>query len=283
MDFKDWQGKAVVDRNGNKVGSIGQLYVDDRNDSPAWATVKTGMFGTKENFFPVSMAHVHGEEIVIDMPADEVKNAPKVDADEHLSYDEEQELYQYYRQKWSDNNQDDSTTADNASASDSTDDRTDRTDQAATDSTMNSDDTTGSVANRGDAGTKADNAMTRSEERLNVSKERQEVGKVRLKKYIVHDHVQTTVPVEREEVTLEREPITDENRDAAMSGPRLNPSEHEVTLHAEKPVVEKETVPMERVRLNKQTVQDEENVERSVKKEQIGLQGDDDKKPNNLE
>lgn len=278
MEFKDWQGKAVVDRNGNKVGSIGQLYVDDRNESPAWATVKTGMFGSKENFFPVSMAHVHGEEIVIDIPADEVKNAPKVDADEHLSYDEEQELYQYYQQKWSDDNNatDDSTTADNqqdtTANADSDMQNSDYAEAGIADDTASND----------TADNATDNAMTRSEERLNVSKERQEVGKVRLKKYIVHDHVQTTVPVEREEIRLEREPITDENRDAAMNGPRLNPSEHEVTLHAEKPVVEKETVPVERVRLNKETIQDEEKVERSVKKEQIGLQGDDDKKPKNL-
>jgi len=81
--------------------------------------------------------------------------------------------------------------------------------------------------------------------------------------------VTTTVPVQREEVRLQREPITDENLDAATSGPQLSEAEHEVVLHEEAPVVEKRTVPKERVRLETDTVTDEREVAEEVRKEQI--------------
>jgi uncharacterized protein (TIGR02271 family) len=111
--------------------------------------------------------------------------------------------------------------------------------------------------------------MTRSEERLRVGTEKQETGRARLRKYVTTENVTQTVPVEREEVRLEREPITDVNRAQAMSGPDLSEDEHEVTLHEERPVVEKETVPVERVRLEKDTVTDDVTVEEEVRKENI--------------
>jgi uncharacterized protein (TIGR02271 family) len=82
------------------------------------------------------------------------------------------------------------------------------------------------------------------------------------------------VPVKREEVRVEREPITDANVDEATSGPELSEDEHEVTLHAEEPVVEKRTVPKERVRLERDTVADEETVSEDVRKERIEGEGD---------
>jgi len=77
------------------------------------------------------------------------------------------------------------------------------------------------------------------------------------------------VPVSREEVTLEREPITDANVGNALDGPDISEEEHEVTLHAERPVVETEAVPVERVRLGKETVTGQETVSGEVRKEQI--------------
>jgi uncharacterized protein (TIGR02271 family) len=108
-----------------------------------------------------------------------------------------------------------------------------------------------------------DEAMTRSEERLRAGTEKVETGRARLRKYV------TTVPVQREEVRMEREPITDANREAATAGPEITESEHEVTLQAERPVVGKETVPQERVRLGKETVTEEQTVGGEVRKEHI--------------
>jgi uncharacterized protein (TIGR02271 family) len=87
--------------------------------------------------------------------------------------------------------------------------------------------------------------------------------------------VQQTVPVQRERVRVEREPITDANVDAATSGPELSEDEHEVVLLEEEPVVERRVVPKERVRLDKDTVTGEEQVAEEIRKEQIEVQDED--------
>ncbi|HEY6745266.1 MAG TPA: YsnF/AvaK domain-containing protein, partial [Mycobacteriales bacterium] len=106
-------------------------------------------------------------------------------------------------------------------------------------------------------------------ERLVAGTQQTEVGKARLRKYVVTDTETVQVPVSREEVRLEREPITDANRDAAYSGGDITEEEHEITLRAEKPVVGTETEAVERVRLGKETVTDTETVSGEVRKEQI--------------
>jgi uncharacterized protein (TIGR02271 family) len=116
--------------------------------------------------------------------------------------------------------------------------------------------------------------MTRSEERLNVGTQREQTGKARLRKHVVTEQQSVTVPVEREEVRLEREPITDANVDAARGGPAISEEEHELTLHAERPVVDTEAVPVERVRLGKETRTGQETVAGEVRKEQVELDGD---------
>jgi uncharacterized protein (TIGR02271 family) len=116
--------------------------------------------------------------------------------------------------------------------------------------------------------------MTRSEEELRVGKTQTETGRARLKKFIVTEQVQTTVPVQREEVRIEREPITDGNVGNAMDGPALSEEEHEVTLHAEQAVVDKTVVPKERVRLDKETIVENQEVSEEVRKERIEAEGD---------
>ncbi|WP_406723593.1 DUF2382 domain-containing protein [Streptomyces sp. GD-15H] len=88
--------------------------------------------------------------------------------------------------------------------------------------------------------------------------------------------MQQTVPVHREEVRVEREPITDETRDAALSGPDISEAEHELSLHEERPVTKTETVPAGRVRLSTEEHTDEETVRGQVRKEQIDTEGVDD-------
>jgi uncharacterized protein (TIGR02271 family) len=111
--------------------------------------------------------------------------------------------------------------------------------------------------------------MTRSEERLRVSTREEEAGRARLRKHVVTENVAQTVPVSREEVRVEREPITDQNVGAARSGPDLSEEEHEVVLHEERPVVQKETVPVERVRLGTETVTEQATVSDEVRKERV--------------
>ena len=107
---------------------------------------------------------------------------------------------------------------------------------------------------RDTSGPTTDDAMTRSEERLDVGTQSRETGKARLRKYIVTETVTTEVPVSHEEIRIETEPITDANADSAMAGRDLSEEEHEVTLHADEPVISKKTVPVERVRMDTETV-----------------------------
>ena len=123
--------------------------------------------------------------------------------------------------------------------------------------------------------TPTDDAMTRSEEQLRVGTQTRETGRARLRKHVVTEYQQVTVPVSHEEVTLTREPITDANRGNAYDGPAISEEEHEVTLHAERPVVDTETVAVERVRLGKQTVTEQETVSGEIRKEQIELDDSD--------
>lgn len=125
-----------------------------------------------------------------------------------------------------------------------------------------------------DAGPKTDSAMTRSEEDLVVGTKEREVGRARLRKHVVADEVQQTVPVRREEVRVEREPVSRANIGEAVEGPAIHAEEHEMTLHAEEPVLEKRVVPKERVGLSKDTHVDEQTVSGEVRQERIEVDGD---------
>ena len=123
------------------------------------------------------------------------------------------------------------------------------------------------------SGPTTDAAMTRSEEELRVGTTERESGRVRLQKYVVEEEVTTTVPVRREEVRIEREPITDANRGDAADGPAISDEEHEVVLHAEEAVVDKQTVAKERIRLDKDVTTEEKTVSDTVRKEQVDVDG----------
>jgi uncharacterized protein (TIGR02271 family) len=123
-------------------------------------------------------------------------------------------------------------------------------------------------------GPSTDEAMTRSEEELRVGRRKAERGRARLRKTVETDRATATVPVERDELRVEREPITDANRDQAMQGPALSEAEHEVVLHEQRPVAHKEVVPKERVRLGTEKVKDQREVGRKLRKERIELEED---------
>jgi len=254
------KGGNVVGSDGSKIGSIGQLYADDDTGEPTWVTVKTGLFGTSQSFVPVDGARVDGEDLVVPYTKDHVKDAPRVESDGHLEPEEEDRLYTHYERGA-------------RTYSDARDDSDYRGDSDLNAGTRTGTATSAGTVGHDTSGPTTDDAMTRSEERLNVGTEKQATGRVRLRKYVTTENVTKTVPVQREEVRLEREPITEQNRGAAMGGPDLSDEEHEVILHEERPVVEKETVPVERVRLDKDTVTEDVTVNEEVRKEHIETDG----------
>jgi uncharacterized protein (TIGR02271 family) len=254
---RSWQGATLVDRDGDRIGTIDAIYVDDQTGEPEWALVNTGLFGTRSTFVPIAQASASGDQIQVPYEKQRVKDAPNMDPDGHLSEQEEQELWRHYGLEYGGYGAA-GTTADTDTA------------QATT---YEDRDTVG----RDVSGPTTDDAMTRSEEELRVGTQARERGRARLRKYVVTEEQQVTVPVQREEVRVEREPITDANLDAATSGPAISEEEHEVTLREEEPVVEKRAVPKERVRLDTETVTDEHQVAEEVRKERIEVEGDQDR------
>jgi len=117
----------------------------------------------------------------------------------------------------------------------------------------------------------SDDAITRSEERLHVGKEQVAAGSAALDKYVTSERVERSVPVTKERVVIEREPITDANRDAALAGADISEAHHEVHLTEERAIASKETVPIERIRLGKQVETQEQTVGADLRKEHVDL------------
>jgi uncharacterized protein (TIGR02271 family) len=256
-------GATVHDTDGDKIGTVGQVYVDPDTNAPLWATVKTGLFGTSESFVPLEGADWDRETLTVRYDKARVKDAPRIDADGALSEQEEDALYAHYGLGGGSTT---TTTTDGAG----TQGLFDQDEHAGVDRDGDRD----GVVGHDTSGPTTDDAMTRSEEQLHVGTERVETGRARLRKHVVTEQQTVTVPVSHEEVRLEREPITDANVGAATSGPDLSDEEHEVVLTEERPVVQMETVPMERVKLGTETVTDERTVTEDVRHEEIEVDGD---------
>jgi uncharacterized protein (TIGR02271 family) len=218
------------------------------------------------SFVPIEGATPAGDDLRVSYEKDQVKDAPNVDPDGELSPEEERRLYQHYGR-----GDYDEWTTDSEDRTEATYGRDER-DFRRGDGDFDRGDA-GTVG-RDTSGPTTDDAMTRSEEELNVGTQRRETGRARLRKHVETENVSQSVPVQREEVRVEREPITDANRGAALDGPEISEEEHEVTLHTEEPVVEKRTVPKERVRLDKDVHTDEETVSEDVRRERIEADGD---------
>jgi hypothetical protein len=155
-----WRGKTVVDRDGEKAGTLGALYLDD-DDRPAYAGVETGLFRRRESIVPLAGARELDGDIQVPYALEQIQSAPNVDAEEALAEDEQDRLAAHYGEA--------------------------------------------SQILAGDDGPEAE--MVRSEEEVSFgvapAKPRE---RVRLRKHVVVEHVEKTVPVRREEIRLEHEP-----------------------------------------------------------------------------
>jgi uncharacterized protein (TIGR02271 family) len=236
-------GAPVHGSDGTKLGKVEAVYLDNDSEQPEWVSVKSGLFGAHVSIVPLSRGSWDGNALTVPFDKDAIQAAPHHDPDVALSSQDEEDLYRHYG----------ITGTQPSTASER---RRDRAGQSG-------------VQGRDTSGPTTDEAMTRSEERLRVGTEQREAGRARLRKHIVTENVSTTVPVAHEEVTLEREPITEANRGDALSGGDLTEEEHEVTLTEQRAVASKETVPVERVRLGTETVTEQQQVDETVRKEVI--------------
>ncbi|GAA0941870.1 PRC and DUF2382 domain-containing protein [Kribbella koreensis] len=223
-------GQDVYDVEGHKVGTASHLYASDVSGAPEWVTVKTGLFGGKESFVPLTGAHTEQDGLHVGAHKDVIKDAPRIDDNGHLTEAEAAELYRHYNLQMG-------------------------------------------TPYKGQPGMAGQESMVRSEEQLRAGTETVETGRVRLQKHVVTEEQQITVPVSHEEVRVVREPMT-----GADSGTgEIQEDEREVVLHEERPVVAKETVAVERVGLETETIREEATVKDTVRKEQIDV--DDITKP----
>jgi uncharacterized protein (TIGR02271 family) len=278
---------SVIGRDGKKLGTVAAVYYDNDTDHPEWVAVRTGLFGLDVSLVPLAAAQLRGEELHVPFDKERLKTAPHHDPGLELSPQDEIDLFSHYGVPYG---------AQSSSATTGTETSGGRVEPAVTGAavvgggTRTAAEETGPRTGRDMSGRTAGDAMTRSEEQLRVRTESQAVGRARLRKHIVTEYQQVTVPVRREEIRLEQEPIdglgtaAGAEVDSMASGAVGDPvpgqigagEEHEIVLHAERPVVRTEAVPVERVRVGKQTVTEQQQVDGQVRKEQIELDTDTD-------
>jgi len=209
---------TVYDADGDKVGGVGQVYLDADSGDPEWVTVKTGLFGTKETFVPLDKASFSGDRIEVPFDKARIKDAPRIEADGPLSTTEEDELYSYYGIASSGGRV---IGGGAGTTTGGTSFEGDRAGDIDTDRDLDRDrdidrdrdldlDRDSDRFGRSDRG--SDDAMTRSEERPVAGTQTEQTGNPRLRKYVGTEQQQVDVPVTREEEKLDREPITDADR-----------------------------------------------------------------------
>jgi uncharacterized protein (TIGR02271 family) len=235
-------GHDVYGSNGDKIGTVGHVW-GDPSGAPAWAGVKTGLFGAKESMIPLSDANMRKGRLVVPFNKAQVKDAPQIDGsnNEPLLASDFAQLHDYYDPQGAAGVQGRQTTM-GGNAGYTADDVIDER------STV-------------------DDVLTRSEERLVVGTERERIGVAHLRKYVVTEEQSTTVPISHDEVRLVREPITDSNWAATHGGADL--TDIDVELFAERPILNTETVPVEVVRMVTETVTEQQTVRGQVRKEHI--------------
>jgi sporulation protein YlmC with PRC-barrel domain len=199
----EWRGRTIVDHAGEKIGKFQEIYLDTESDRPEWAAVSTGLLGRRQRLIPLSEAQPDGDDVRVPFDKEHVENAPEVDSDRDLSQDEEARLYAHYGLEYSKGES--GTGLPRGTGSESA----------------------GPAGEPAGAGAQGQQPGGGGVEQPSAAPGREapaageevvddlgaEVGpreRVRLKKYIVTEQVTKTVPVTREEVRVEREPVSDE-------------------------------------------------------------------------
>ncbi len=238
------QGEAVYSSEGEKIGSVEEVFYDKQTNKPEWIGIGTGFLGTKRVFVPIEGASAGEDGITVPYPKDQVKDSPDIDGDE-ISQETEAELYSYYGLAYSERRSDSGLPESGSGRS---------LDQSPEDGSP-SDSTGGSVV--------------RSEEKLQVGKRDVEAGRMRLRKWVETEDESLDVDLKRETARVTREPM-----DEVVSGGEIGEEEIEVPLHREEAVVQKEVVAKERITLEKEIETETETVSDDVRKERVEVNED---------
>ncbi|WP_067602736.1 PRC and DUF2382 domain-containing protein [Nocardiopsis listeri] len=281
-------GHHVLDPEGNNVGKIKQVFLDDRTGEPSWVSVHTGLFGMKETLVPLQGARPKAEDIQIPYDKATVKDAPQVEADRHVAPEDEALVRDYFAKHGGVPRQSGGET-DDMTGPPIAGERRPGTDEARvqeTDSWTGEDDTVGRARSGERLGGPVDPeaedvSMIRHEEQVDIGVERRESGQARMRRYVDTERFEETVPVHHDELEVERRPITDPSQ--VTDEGDLEEGEQSFTLYEERPVVSKKNVPVEEVHVRKRDVSHEEHVEGEVRKERFEIDGEEGTPPSDRE
>jgi uncharacterized protein (TIGR02271 family) len=298
----------VIDEHGERIGSVKQVWLDDRDGRPIWASVHTGLFGIKESFVPIQDATMGNGVITVPVEKQQVKDAPRIDvSDQHMSDRQQDELYEYYNMipthrtgehdRLPGRGRADTKPMPAAGQMTSGQMTSGQMPSGKMTSGQMASDQAGragrqpmsgrrpmagrtpagemaademAAGRRGRHETRAGDSVTRYEEDLDVGTRDVEAGRVRLVKHTVTEQKDVSVPVTHEEVRVVREPA-----DGSPTGRAFAEEETEVTLRRQEPVVEKKAKPVEKVRLEKESVTEQQQVRGQVRKERVDVERDD--------
>jgi uncharacterized protein (TIGR02271 family) len=248
-----YAGYTVYDQHYEKIGEVDDLFLDE-NDQPEYIGVKMGFLGTRSTLIPFQMARVNDERQLIEVASEKemVKNGPTFDDDREITPEFENEVYSYYSLQQTNATQDRSA--------------------YGTYYGEQSPHTTG-VGDRTDVSYEDELRVQRTEEELRAGTREREVGSLRVRKRVRTDRERIEVPTRREEVTVERVPVEGETTQA-----ELGEDEVVVPVIEEEVVVEKRPVAKEEVRIRKDVVEDTEVVEEEVRREEIDIEDDTERR-----
>ena len=223
--FEALHGADVYSQDGEKIGSVEEVYVDRQTQRPEWIGLGTGFFGTKRVLVPVEGASLATDHVTVPYAKDHVKDAPDVDSEE-ISQESEGALYAHYGFGYSERRS-----------------RTGQKDLAA------------------DMKDRA--SMTRSEEELRVGKREEELGRLRVHKWVETEQVDVPVQVRREKARVTKEPVDETVTDQDIGEEALDVTLREERPVVEKETVAKERINIEKdVETDTETVSGEVRKER---------------------
>ncbi|WP_053617619.1 PRC and DUF2382 domain-containing protein [Nocardiopsis sp. NRRL B-16309] len=272
-------GHRVLDDQGQNIGKIKQVFLDERTNEPTWVSVHTGLFGLKETLVPLKGSRHVEDDIQVPYDKTTVKDAPNVEGGHNLTDEEKAVISDYFARHGSVPRQAGGE-ADRMTGTAATPREGMADEGPAMDAEMTGEGSAmraGMAGERGDwAGTAEDEEvrMVRHEEEVDIGVERRESGQARIHKSVESERFDETVPLHHEEIQVERRPITDPSQVEDTEG--MAEDEERFVLHEERPVVSKREVPVEEVRVRKQEVAHDEHVEGERRRERIEMDDGDE-------
>jgi uncharacterized protein (TIGR02271 family) len=264
-----YAGYTVYDQSYEKIGNVDDLFVDE-NDSPEYIGVKMGFLGTRTTLIPLRMARVNDARQLIEVAADKamLKNGPTFDEDREITPQFENEVYSYYGLKrtqtignsgtYGSYYSDEGTVGRGMIMGDT--ETGEFREHAAHDE--------GVHQSRGDDLADEDELrVQRTEEELIAGTRQREAGSIRVRKRVRTDRERIEVPTRHEEVSVERVPVEGEASEAEIGA-----DEVVVPVTEEEIVVHKRPVIKEEVRIRKDVVEDTEVVEEDVRREEVEVE-----------